>query len=189
MMPFLLSHSFSSLIGRETYFGYYVDCFSEALGATSFTLTLLTTGSLYLGIYLYINGMADDLQATVEKLDQVEPEDMWATYVEEIRFHNEITGYVIFSISSILDNSTISINLHVQIFQNSNRCEHRNESAAFCQSAHLCNGHCIQSALVRSVRSRRFISHYFCVQHGLGCNNDNNFLPFIGAYYNSTIED
>lgn len=44
-------------------------------------------------MYLYINGMADDLQETLQQLAQAKQERMWLTYVDEVRFHNEIIGY------------------------------------------------------------------------------------------------
>lgn len=44
-------------------------------------------------MYLYIDGMADDIQATLKQLDQTEVEDMWSQFVDAIRFHNEIIDY------------------------------------------------------------------------------------------------
>lgn len=90
---YLIYFSFSSWLGRQTYFGYYVDWFIEALGSFIYTLSILCTGSIYVGIYLYINGMAEDLHGTLKRLDQAEAEDLWPTYVEEIRFHSEILEY------------------------------------------------------------------------------------------------
>lgn len=83
----------SSWLGRETYFGYYVDWSNELFSAIPYNLSLLSIGSLYGGVYLYINGMADDLQATLKQLDQTEVEDMWPHFVDAIRFHNKIIEY------------------------------------------------------------------------------------------------
>lgn len=70
-----------------------MDWFNEAFGSIPYCLILLTTGSLYVGMYLYINGMADDLQETLQQLAEAKQEHMWPTYVDEIRFHNEIIEY------------------------------------------------------------------------------------------------
>lgn len=66
---------------------------NQATTAVPYNLCLLATGSLYVGMYLYINGMADDLFATLKQLDRVKVGDMWQIYVNEIRFHNSIIEY------------------------------------------------------------------------------------------------
>lgn len=101
--------SFSSWLGRETYFGYYVDWSCEALGSFSYNICFIPTGSLFVGMYLYIDGMADDIQATLKQLDQAEAECMWSTYVNEIHFHNEIIEYESFLNSLYVENSIILI--------------------------------------------------------------------------------
>lgn len=80
----------SSWIGRETYHGYYADWITQAAVGIPYALIVTTIGSFYVGIYLYINGMVEDLEETLTRIDYYNENFNWPTYVEVIHLHNTI---------------------------------------------------------------------------------------------------
>lgn len=107
---FLCKHS-SSIIGRCSYIGFFIDWLFGLLSLSSSFLIVILSASITIGIYLYINGMVDDIKVKMKLIDDICPirptqlphlgegyaqrsvqQNIWAIYVEEIRFHLEIIG-------------------------------------------------------------------------------------------------
>lgn len=86
-------HFLSSWLGRQTYFGYYVDWLHLVFSVVPYCLIFTIIGSVFVGIYIYILAMVEDLQAILRRIEHTKPECMWPTYVNQIRFHNEICKY------------------------------------------------------------------------------------------------
>lgn len=70
-----------------------MDLFNELGSAFPYFLTLVVIASFCVGVDFYINEMVTDLQATLKQLDVNDVENIWSTYVNEIRFHAEIIKY------------------------------------------------------------------------------------------------
>lgn len=89
---------FSSIFGRETYFGYAVDWILETLSIGSCFVCFTTVGSLYCGLCLYINGMAMDIKTRlIHSANGTEGKVVdWPTYAQNIDFHNDMIEYDIF---------------------------------------------------------------------------------------------
>lgn len=70
--------------------GYYVDWTMELLGIVTFLTGCMNSGLLFIGLYLYLYGMAIELECQVSKIDgkQVTQSKYQFTYC--IRLHNEI---------------------------------------------------------------------------------------------------
>lgn len=58
---------------------------------------MITAGSMYVGIYLYINGMVKDMKMRIMSIDtnavivsQHSTMSIWSTYIQEIELHVEI---------------------------------------------------------------------------------------------------
>lgn len=49
----------------------------------------------FIGMYLYINGMVEDLKKTMRQSGRSK-DDMWSTYLEEIHLHNDIIELSLF---------------------------------------------------------------------------------------------
>lgn len=75
--------------------GFYTDWFFLATCLATNAILLLASGSIYVGIILYINGMGKDMNArilTIERDSEVEesPRSAWSIYLQEINMHAEI---------------------------------------------------------------------------------------------------
>lgn len=80
---------YSSLLGRDTYIGFYTEGFYVAVGSISYCFILICTISLYTGFYMYANEMGQDLHTTLQQIERTK-KNIWIIYVTEIRFHIEI---------------------------------------------------------------------------------------------------
>lgn len=89
-MQMTIEFIYSSVFGRETAFGFYVDSLCGGSVAVPYFIILIIVASFLAGIYLFINGMVNDLKYNLKQLDQTKSDLMWSTYANEIRFHNEI---------------------------------------------------------------------------------------------------
>lgn len=61
-------------------------------------IILIQSGSIAIGVWLYINAMVTDLKIMLNDddcLNESERVDAWSTYVRGIRFHNDIIGLVL----------------------------------------------------------------------------------------------
>lgn len=92
----------SSVFGA-TYCGFYFDLVCEALSTVANYVGIISSGSSFIGIHLYINGMMRDMKmqfTSIKKHFKDQPSEslkrmeIWSTYVREINFHNEILEYV-----------------------------------------------------------------------------------------------
>lgn len=59
----------------------------------AYCLIFTITGSIFVGLSVYIDTMVENLQLTLRQLDQVEPKRIRSSYVNAIRFHYEIIEY------------------------------------------------------------------------------------------------
>lgn len=66
-----------------------MDYFYQTGGSFAYCSTFVYVALFYIGMYLYINGMVEDLQKTLRESGHLK-DDMWATYVEQIHLHNDI---------------------------------------------------------------------------------------------------
>lgn len=90
---------FSSLLGRESYFGFFVDWFIELIAEVMCLIVFVTSATLYIGLCLYINGMVMDMKTEMACsnfiLDKkIDLPNYWSTYAMTIDFHCEIIEYV-----------------------------------------------------------------------------------------------
>lgn len=104
----------SSLIGRASYIGFFIDWFIESISILVTCIVFVSSGSSYFGIFLYINGMVRDmkmqlmsngslycsksesneaLKPTKESCEPLKQMELWRCYVRELKFHIEIMGY------------------------------------------------------------------------------------------------
>lgn len=79
----------SSLIGRTTYIGFFIDWCIEVISVLGIFVTFISAGSFYVGMCLYINGMVEDMKIRMTSLDAAQME-IWSSNVRQIQFHNEI---------------------------------------------------------------------------------------------------
>lgn len=86
----------SSLIGRDNYIGYIIDWLILFCGAGADVAITVLSASIFVGTFLYINGMATDMKMRLASIDDdspIEPRHSiasmakWTIYVEEIQFH------------------------------------------------------------------------------------------------------
>lgn len=92
----------SSLMGRDNYMGFFVDWSIEVIATTTGYMTVILSALFYIGMYLYIDGMVNDMRMELmpnrpdsfkkprHPLDQ---RKKWSIYVRQIEFHIEIIGY------------------------------------------------------------------------------------------------
>lgn len=88
-------------MGRDNYIGFFIDCAIEFYGCFSAFVVIHLSGSAYVGIALYINGMVKDMKMRIMSINDhssntsVNPINQmktWSAYVQEIDFHIEIIG-------------------------------------------------------------------------------------------------
>lgn len=85
------------MIGRTTYIGFYVDWALSAIPSLAYFITFITCGSMYVGAFIYINGMVAEMKMRLKSIDSANVTHTlkkWSIYVGEIELHNEIIGYL-----------------------------------------------------------------------------------------------
>lgn len=102
ILPCKFPHS--SLIGRDNYIGFYIDWFIETTGGSVFIAVIILSASIYIGIFLYVNGMTTDMKMRLISIEigstlrprcrPLSQSEKWWIYVQEIQFHGEIIEYV-----------------------------------------------------------------------------------------------
>lgn len=77
--------------------GFFIDWLIELICLAADVLTMIATGSMYIGFCLYINGMVKDMQIRVMSIDtnalsssEHSTLSTWSAYVQEIDLHVEI---------------------------------------------------------------------------------------------------
>lgn len=86
---------FSSILGRTSYIGFYTDLlFIVACSASSATI-VLASGSIFVGIFYYINGIVKDMNARILALEkdpvtETSLTSAWSFYLQEINMHVEV---------------------------------------------------------------------------------------------------
>lgn len=70
-----------------------MDWFNIAMSSVPYNLTVSSVGAFFVGVFMYMNEMVGDIQTTLQNLDKTAAADMWPTYVDAIRFHNDIMEY------------------------------------------------------------------------------------------------
>lgn len=90
---------YSSVLGSG-FIGFYFDLILEAVSSIANFVAIISSGTSYIGIYLYINGMMKDSKGRFMAIDLKssngsDQENIWTIYVREIRLHVEIIGYVL----------------------------------------------------------------------------------------------
>lgn len=84
-------------MGRTSYIGFFVDWFIESISTAALYATFILSVSIYVGIFLYIDGMVLDMRKRIISLNDVStirPRQLekWSIYLTEIQFHNDIIG-------------------------------------------------------------------------------------------------
>lgn len=88
----------SSLMGRATYMGFFVDWFIELMCTFLLNIILFLSMFISIGICLYINGMVNDIKMRLMPLgndatnDALQQKRTWAIYVQEMNFHIQTIG-------------------------------------------------------------------------------------------------
>lgn len=101
---YLIFIQFSSIFGRATYIGYFIDWLLDSIFVAANLVILTLSTSMYIGIFLYINAMVKDMKMRFSSIDdslsiepnrtKIPPSDrIWLIYEQEIEFHIEIIGY------------------------------------------------------------------------------------------------
>lgn len=80
-------------MGRTTYMGFFVDWTLNWLFVVAPFLILNTTSSIYIGIFLYIDGMVKDMKMRLMLSEDEPKESKVMSYVQEIEFHIKIVWY------------------------------------------------------------------------------------------------
>lgn len=89
----------SSVMGQTTYIGFFTDWLIESAVISAGLGAITATGSIYFGMFCYINGMVEDVRHRLipsgatgahQFLDQTKA---WPIYVREFEFHVEIARY------------------------------------------------------------------------------------------------
>lgn len=103
------------MIGREGYVGFFIDWVIELACLIADILSMIASGSLYVGIWLYISAMVKDMKMRMISFAECAPEqstsstcqmpilsidadfgdepiplDTWPSYVQEIILHVDI---------------------------------------------------------------------------------------------------
>lgn len=97
--PNMCSLVHSSVLGRNSFIGFYFDLTFETVSSLANFVAIIASGSSYIGIYLYIDGMVKDSKRRLMAIDPkstngANQEELWPIYVGEIKLHVEIIGYV-----------------------------------------------------------------------------------------------
>lgn len=81
---------------NNIYIGFFVDWLFEAFAIFLDFIILNLLASIYTGMVLYINAMTRDMKMRVDT-NLTDENEAWSIYVQEVKFHNEILEWVIFS--------------------------------------------------------------------------------------------
>lgn len=92
---------FSSIYVNGPYIGYFIDMSIQMATSVEFLVIVFTTAPLLVGIFVYMNGIVDDLRSQMQEING-RPQDakrsninrMDRTVVDAIRFHYKIIGQV-----------------------------------------------------------------------------------------------
>lgn len=86
----------SSLMGRDTYTGFYCNWIFVLFSLTGASLIVLSSATIYIGMFLYIDGLVRDLKmrllavADDFSIGSLNLERNWLIYVHEIKFHIQV---------------------------------------------------------------------------------------------------
>lgn len=143
-------------MGRDNYMGFFVDWSIEVIATTTGYMTVILSALFYIGMYLYINGMVNDMRMELmpnrpdsfkkprHPLDQ---RKNWSIYVRQIEFHIEIIGYQLTSrfalISFNQSNESIFL-IFVLHFQRSEIIMHHNGSDPVQYNIDMYHCYCVQ---------------------------------------------
>lgn len=90
-------HISPSALDRPDFASFYTDWFIQLIALSGNSISVCASASAYIGMYLYIDGMFQDITMAVRSIHgpQSEPSlkeesATWPAYVEEIKFHMEI---------------------------------------------------------------------------------------------------
>lgn len=84
-----------------TTFNFLVDCICQMISSWSGYAMILMSGAIYIGIYIYVNAMVDDMKLDIvsddseiahEPRQPLDPKRGWIILVRSIDFHTEIIG-------------------------------------------------------------------------------------------------
>lgn len=182
--------TYSSLLGRTTYIGFFVDWLIQVATVLAAFVAIVLSVVSYVGLFLYINGMVDDLKMRMGLIEDnsswttssLSQNKLWSTYVQAIDFHVEVLGYARKSLTSTLFRS----NFFKFFFCNS---QHRRFAADhdehdFIQSnSHVYNRHCFQLIRDWAEWFVKFRSNHCISEYGQYAWNDIRLLLFIRVYY------
>lgn len=91
---------YSSVLGHTNYIGFFIDWLIESLAILAAFVIFNTSALVYIGIFLYINGMKKDLHKRVLSIENdfklsgsQAMTHYWPIYLREIMFHRDITKY------------------------------------------------------------------------------------------------
>lgn len=77
------------MLGRTTYWGFYLDLILEGFAASSSFLTLVIAGIIYIGIFLYIKSMVKDMEMRIAVID-IDPVSnltkIWSMHINRPNF-------------------------------------------------------------------------------------------------------
>lgn len=90
---------FSTVLGRTTYIGFFVDWLLEAFSISVGFLIESASTSMFIGILYYISAMISDLNARIMSVNGCAAKEslqqrkaLYSTYVDEMEFYTEIIG-------------------------------------------------------------------------------------------------
>lgn len=102
---------FSSILGRRTYMGFFIDWLIEGWFSGSGLMAISASVSIYFGTFCYIEGMVQDLRARLTATGRTElhghlgQAEVWPIYVREMTFHVKITRLTL----SVANNSSLAV--------------------------------------------------------------------------------
>lgn len=94
-----LVSTFSSFLDRSTYIGFFVLWLMDLVLLAPSILLILMSASIYIGTFLYINAMVNDLKGRLAAIvtnepdkQQPTPDKIWPIYIQQIELHIDIIG-------------------------------------------------------------------------------------------------
>lgn len=84
---------YSSLMGRDNYIGFFIDFVIACLASLSGYIVIVLSGSIYIGIYFYVNAMVRDMKMNImanenDVPDEPFPKPHWSIFVKETNIHH-----------------------------------------------------------------------------------------------------
>lgn len=123
----------STLFGRVTYLGFYIDWLIEMVTVSVGFLAVCVSASIHIGMFFYIHAMVGDMSTRLMAIDALELQQsahqngkrfdsprIWLIYVQEINFHLDIVGYSQFFIlffCLVMNSKLNDQNAHSCVFQ------------------------------------------------------------------------